>query len=210
LIQDGKNIQLSINVKEFQTRVYFLTGEGANKTTAPYYAHVLKNAKAYGYSGKGFTEDKMLSVLWYDGKYRKDDYLKGLPEVKKKENGKYEGYEPYKISFPKKDNFDLYDDAMKTSASAILNAEAGVSQDPTRGATNWGGGAGNFQYYLKRFGSDNIITIKDGNSQHNFFNLNTGKLNPPPGWHPPMRSDYTPSEKSNQNEFEFLQFLKND
>lgn len=209
LIHDAKEIQLSINVKEFQTRVYFVTGEGADKTSAPYYAHTLKNAKAYGYHGEGFTEDKMLRVLWNDGTYKKDDYLKGLPEVKKKANGKWEGYEPYKIAFPKKDNFNLYDAAMKTSASAILNAEAGLSEDPTRGATNWGGGDGNYKFYLKKFGPDNIIKIITGGAQHNFFNLNTGKLNPVKAdwrWHPPM----VPSDTSSQKGFDFLQFPNND
>jgi hypothetical protein len=76
-----------------------------------------------------------------------------------------------------------------SEGSSTPLSEAAKSKDPTRGATNWGGGAKNYKFYLEKFGSDNIITIKINGGQHNFFNLNTGKLNPEPiqgDWHAPM------------------------
>ena len=175
LVHGSKEYNLKLNVEQFQNRVYFLSGEGASQKEALYYAYVLKNAKAYGYHGKGFTEDKMLSVLWQDNKYKKADFLAGLPGEAKTKN-----YQSYKAAFLLKDDFKLWDSGYKMRAAAILNAEASLSEDPTRGATNWGGGKGNYDYYVGMFGKDNVITLIDGKFRHNFYNLNTRKLNPLP------------------------------
>jgi RHS repeat-associated protein len=191
LVLNEKEIKIGLTITEFKNRVYWLSGEGASTLTLPYYAHAIKNAKSYGYHGEGFSEEKLYQVLWRDNKYDSKDFLAGLPDEQHTN-----GYQSYKDAYSKKDDLNLWDSKMKERASGILFAESGIGADPTRGATNWGGGKANFSFYQKKFGSSNIISITDRQGfVHNFFNLNTEKLKPEvykqneglsPKWHPPM------------------------
>jgi RHS repeat-associated protein len=169
LVSNSNELKTGLTMQDFSTRVYMMTGEGSSGVASAYYAHTIKNAKSYGYHGKGFTESKMLDVLWQDKTYSHDDFLKGIPK-------NVNGYAPYKKAFPVLNNPAEWNSTMKENAKAVLEAETGISTDPTRGATNWGGGIRNYNFYANKFGEDNIITITDGTSRSNFYNLNTGVL----------------------------------
>ena len=170
-IEKVKEITIDLTIKEFENRVYWITGEGGKKgsRTSRYYAHTIKNAKKYGYHGKGFTEEKMTDVLWKSKSYKKKDFLEGLPTVTDKTN-------PYKVAYKVKSDYKNWNEDMNWNAQEILLAEAGLTSDPTRGATNWGGGKGSYDLQVKELGSDNVIKLEEDGFIHVFMNLNTGEL----------------------------------
>jgi hypothetical protein len=174
LLQDKKEIQVGLNVQQFQNRVYWITGEGGTKNgiASAYYAHTIKNAKEYGYHGEGFSEEKLYSAIWKGGGYNYKDFLAGLPDEKKTNN-----FQSYKNAYTKKDDFAKWDADMKFNAKEIMLAETNLSEDPTRGATNWGGGEAAFNWAVGKFGVDNVIKIIEKGT-HVFYNYNTGKLKP--------------------------------
>ncbi|MBK7181875.1 MAG: hypothetical protein IPH89_02510 [Bacteroidetes bacterium] len=176
VVTGSKEIKTTLTVESFQNRVYWLRGEGASGgRVATYYAHTIKNAKAFGYHGEGFTEEKLYKVLLKDNKYESDNFLAGLPNESKTKN-----YQSYKNVFAKKGDFKKWDADMKANGSAILKAEIGETEDPTRGATNWGGGNGNYKWAVKQYGEDNVETLKENGGVHNFYNMNTKELKPKP------------------------------
>lgn len=84
-----------------------LSGEGADEKSINYYAHTVKNAKSYGYHGKGFTEEKLYEVIWQDNKYKAKDFIEGLPNEKGTND-----YRSYKDAFKMKDDPTRWDRKM--------------------------------------------------------------------------------------------------
>lgn len=111
--------------------------------------------------------------MWHDDTYTSEDFLAGLPDSKDPKK-----YTSYKDAYKKAWDFNTWDANMKMRAAAILSAEAGMDEDPTRGATNWSGGSKAQKYNEGKYGVGNVLTIKENGFVHSYFNANTGVLNP--------------------------------
>jgi RHS repeat-associated protein len=192
---------LGFTRQQFLDRIHWIYGEGGNVQStgsqgnvAENYAYAMKNARTYGYHGEGFTEDQLYSaIMSSSGGSGRSHYLNGTSG-----SSQYDSFFDYLYGSANRgsDRTTLTVDKTKLNGTgleglqsiirALINAELTPGLDPTRGATNWGGGQGNYDYYRRQFGgTENIISIVgvDG-SIHNFFTLTKpgNKLIPTQSW----------------------------
>lgn len=171
LITDSKEIKIQLNYTELLDRSHWVFGEGRGNF-ADYYAHTIQNGKEWGYHGEGFTESKTYTVFMQDKERKgKADFFSGHSGVSSYDDFAEARSNPSELNKLR---------GASTSIRAVLYEQAGLTYDPTFGATNWAGDGAKSNdsenYAIGKVGTDLVLalTSKDGRT-HIFYDLRNKK-----------------------------------